>query len=409
MEVTTTDERGNTSRLGCGVLTFLIGLFCILWYPSISKPSVEFKDDASTWDRAAREGIKSALSDIARSLEVHFVVVTKAKIDPLILPAEADLATEQINAQQSWIGRQLAPRSGHSITFFFTETPRLLQVRWGRYTRHLARRVGLDYGAKYGELQRIALPPKGPPDLIAAATRIQDEITKARGSWIGNTAYKVTALVDDEIIPTIAVPKMDWWQVIASFVAVRLYNALTHLAPNFWLFSALMTLLLILPPAVLQGVYMKRGTPTATPEGVKMVMTGLPACLGTLVYFLVFLITIFPMFGFFIVSAGERREDILMAQALGLQSTLSVPRDVPWYILTLLILIVWIANGTEHAIALARDENIPGALLGILKLLVIVPIAYLMLPAWAVVIYTFLCGYYTLISLVTVAWVQRTR
>jgi hypothetical protein len=405
MEITTTDKAGNTQRVGCGVFAFLIGIFCILWNPSLSGPSVVFKDDASVWNAATRNSMTRTLSNFARSQKVHIVVVTKTKVDPLNLPAEADQALDQINAQQSWIGRTLTPRSGHSITFLFTKNPRLLQVGWGRYTRHLARRAGLDYGAKYWDLQRIALLPEGPPDLIAAATRIQNEIIKTGGSWIGNTIYKFTALVDDEVIPTIAIPKMDWWQRISSLVAVNLYNASTRLLPNFWLFSALLTLIVILPIAVLQAVYTKRGTLAAAPHEAGTVRLGLVAWVGALIYLIVFSITIYPVLGFLVVSAGGRREDLLLAQALGLQPKMSVPIDMPWYFLIPLAVVVLIAKG----IALAHDENESEEILGFGKSLIIVPIACLMLPAWAVIIYAFLCVHSAWTSIAVGVWVDRSR
>jgi hypothetical protein len=364
-----------------------------------------FKDDASIWNAAARDSLTRALSNLARSQKVHIVVVTKAKVDPLNLPEEADLALDQINTQQSWIGRKLAPRSGHSIAFLFTKNPRLFQVGWGRYTRHLARRAGLDYGVKYWDLQRIALPPEGPPDLIAAAARIQNEIINAGGSWIGNTIYKVTALVDDEVIPTIAIPKMALWQGLSALIAVNLYNAFTRLLPNFWLFSALLTLIVILPISVLQAIYTKRSAPTTSPHETGTARLGLVVWLGTLIYLVVFSITIYPVLGFLVISAGERREDLLMAQALGLQLKMSVPIEMPWYFLILLAVIVLIAKGIE----LAHDENQSEEILGFAKSLIIVPIACLMLPAWAVIIYAFLCVHLSWTSIAIVTWAGRSR
>jgi hypothetical protein len=98
------------------------------------------------------------------------------------------------------------------------------------------------------------------------------------------------------------------------------------------------------------------------------------------------LIVVYPIFGFLTISVNSRAEDLLMSKAIGIERTFSVPQQVGWGWIILLLLVTWAAK----FVPLMLTTEVDGVDLGksVLKSLLITPVAFFLLPAWLVIFYT---------------------
>jgi hypothetical protein len=379
-------ENGGTQRIGCGFLFIPLVLVFALWYPRFEQPSVYIFDDAEILSPTEEAALSASLQTFSQSLEASFSVVTVSTVSPRRLSIEADEATDRLDEEQFWLWKYLFPRSGYSITYFFSESPRLLQVRYGRYVRYQARLAGIDYGPKYNALQQLRLA-NGRPDFAAISQKIRQELELLDVPFYQSWMYKIVTLVDDEFLPLLTIPNFELWNGMASLVAIHIYNFLGHLIPNYFVFTAVLSFLIVLILFLWQPVLAAFGQPVTTPEGVMYRTNTWQGCLVYIASFTFLLVGIFPILGFLVLSGGRRVEDLVTARAMGIAVDFTVPLVLSWYWVLLLIVVTLVVNIIEKLLAIVEQDDAM-ALLGVLRLLIMVPLAYCILPAWAIVITT---------------------
>jgi hypothetical protein len=350
-------------------------------------------------------GLLELLTNRGRTLDARFIIVTASEVNPRSLSIQADRASGKLSEGQFWAWRLLFPRSGRSITYFYSQKPQLLQIRYGRYFRHLARLAGIDYGPKYKELQELRLED-GTPDFVRISEQIAARLKESDFPFYLSWTIWVATLLDDELLPLIAVPTFELWDGMSSLIAVHMYNFLGTRLPNYFVFTATLVFLILLVFSFMVPIWARFGTPVQTSEGLHYHANSLPGCLVYLASFAFLLVAVFPMFGFLVLSAGQRTEDLITTHALGIDVGFNVPHQLDWSIV-LLLAIVTIAARLPATIADIAKEDDPAAVLGLLKLLVVVPVAYCLLPGWAVVISACLASFGALFGIAFVLFSRR--
>jgi hypothetical protein len=381
-------SNGQTTKIGCGFLIVILSLVAFLWHPSFKSSTVKIFDDAEIFDSSYEQTLIKSLPKIGQELECNFVIVNKSEVRLRNIAIEADQAAKKVNEEQNWLWRKLFPLSGHSITVFYSEKPSLLQIRYGRYIQHKARIAEIDYGPKYSKLQTIKFAD-GTPNLIAIANSINNEIRISDPPFFKSWIYKIITILDLEIFQFIAMPHFELWNGMASLVSLHIFNGISYIVSNYYLFIAIIVFSLVFTFSLYELALSKFGTPVQTAEGIEY-RTSRP--LGCMVYMLCFafmIIVIYPFFGFFVISAGTRAEDLLMMQSIGLANNFVVPQKLSWYFILLAVVITFVAK-LVLTIIKSNDGQIDDADAGlsVIKSLFTLPVLYFIFPAWAVIIYT---------------------
>ena len=334
------------------------------------------------------KGAIESLGQMSKTLGATFIIVGVRDLNPRKLAVEADRASGKVDEAQFWPLRWLFPRSGNAITYFYSEKPRLLQIRYGRYLSYRARLAHLDSGPEYNALQQRTLQ-SGTPDFGAISERITRDFTSQDQElpFYRRWPLQLVMFVDDEFLPLLTMPMFELWDGMASLIAVHIYNGVGGLVPNYFLFTATMILLVMLTFWIFVPIAVRFGTPTETPEGVQYNANSVPGCLVYLAFFAFLLIAVFPLFGFMVMSANQRVEDLLTLSAIGVNVRFDVPHELSWSLVLLLMVVTLAAQLTVKFMAFSREQELSEAL-DILKTLVVIPVAYLLLPAWAVVLAT---------------------
>ncbi len=416
-------SRGEPGSGGCSLIYILIFLVYAIWHPACGTHSVHIYDDASILDPALAKKLKDALIEKSQTLGASFVLVTASEVPRRRLSVEADRALHRVDKGQFFLWRWLFPRSGHSVTYFFSGSPELLQIRYGRYMRHRARLAGVDYGPLYASLQKQKLAD-GTPDFIAISNRITQEVTSLDSPFYKSWAAKIATLLDEDVLPTLAIPYFDLWDGLFTTVTVDVYNLLGTRIPNYYAFAA--TLIFLVMVVVLFIVWggSLLGEPIPTEVGLHYRTKSLGGCLFFLTSFALLFLTVFPVFGFLILSAGQRTEDLITTRAIGITADFAVPHEIPWYYVLLMVAVTLVGRLLSWFVALVDHEERrtilarPGGghqpattpdvedhvARAFLKALVITPLAYFLLPAWAIVIPTCLFLYIGLFSIGHLIW-----
>ena len=199
--------------------------------------------------------------------------------------------------------------------------------------------------------------------------------------------YLFVTVLDDELFPLLTIPQFELWDGMSSIAALPIYNTLTHLSPNYVVFMIVLIGCAIGIVALLMPIFAKFGIKTETPDGgTHYQAKGGVGCLVYLGCFLLLLIVVYPIFGFLTISVNSRAEDLLMSKAIGIERTFSVPQQVGWGWIILLLLVTWAAK----FVPLMLTTEVDGVDLGksVLKSLLITPVAFFLLPAWLVIFYT---------------------
>ena len=133
-----------------------------------------------------------------------------------------------------------------------------------------------------------------------------------------------------------------------------------------------------------------------------------PAGCGFLLAFIAFeLVAVYPLFGLLILSANQRAEDVLALKAMGVNVGLSVPAELGWFVTLLLAGITIVARLPQQLMTNTEGDELSAA--GeVLKSLVVIPLAYFFLPAWIVVLATWLAAFAGVWWLMTIAWGARS-
>jgi len=391
-----TTHNGQSNRIGCGFLFGLIAFIFLSIYSSSNNSIVKVFDQAGIIDHFQKEKLVDSLRAIGHEIKCNFVIVSETEVNLKKLSIEAELASIKIDNEQNWLWSMLFPRSGQSITFFYSKKPSLLQIRYGRYIKHKAKIAEIDYGKKYNELQQIKLSDDT-PDFITIAQRIKHELINLEIPFYKSWIYRIAAIIDDEILPSIAIPQYEIWNGMASIFAIPIYNVFSSFLSNYYLFIGILSLTIVILFMFFNFIFALFGTPTLTSEGrVFFQTTSSLGCIIYLICFMILMITIFPFFGILIISSSYRTEDLLMFQALGLTNSFIVPQDLSWYIILIFLFITIV--GKILILPFDNEELDIGSILGFSKSLITYPIIYFIIPAWAVVIITFSIFNFALIS-----------
>jgi len=347
---------------------------------------VKFYDEESLIPQAAKDSLVQSLQEQSTSSIEHIVIVAASKVDPRQLSIEADKAAARINKEQFLLWRFFLPKNGNAVTLFYSESPALLQIRYGRFLRLKARTAGINSGSRYAQLQQLK-SADGRYDLQVIAQKIQTAMSEVHLPFYRSFTYLFVTVLDDELVPLTVIPQFELWDGMSSIAALPLYNALICLSPNYVVFTIVLIGCVVIIFALLTPVFARFGTKYEMPDGgIHYQATGGVGCLVYLGCFLVLLIVVYPMFGFLSISANSRAEDLLMSQALGLGRTFSVPEQVDWGWILLLLLATWV--GKYAPLTLVSEVDDWELCKSVLKSLLLTPVAFFVLPAWVVIFYS---------------------
>jgi hypothetical protein len=334
-------------------------------------------------DKAALESLGRA----GQALGATFVVVTAPDVDVRALAVSGDRASEKLDEGRFWPSRKAFPRSARAITFFYTERPRLLQIRYGRTFRHRARLAAIDYGPEYAALQRMARAD-GEPDLVTISERIAQELSAVKLPFYRAWTLWLVSILDDEMLPFLTMPVFEMWNGMASLVAVHIYNGLGRLTSGYFTFAAALVAVVFLPFVLFSRVFASFSTTVVGEDGPVQMANGPVGCLMVLAFMAFMAVAIFPQFGLLVLSANQRTEDLMMLQAMSVETSLVVPADLRWYVV-LVLAIVTVAGRLPPKLLAPDGADDPGTVLETAKQIFVVPIVFFILPAWTVVLITY--------------------
>ena len=282
-------------------------------------------------------------------------------------------------------GEFFCPRT--AVTLFYSESPALLQIRYGRSLRLKAKTAGIISGPGYSRLQQLK-SSSGRYELHVIAQQIQKAMSDAHVPFYKSFLYLLVTMLDDELFPLLTIPHFELWDGMSSVAALPVYNVLNRISPNYVVFTILLIGCAVGIFVLLMPIFAKFGIETERPDGGIHYQAN--SCTGCLVYLgcmLLLLIVVFPMFGFLTITVNSRAEDLLMSQAIGIERTFSVPQRVGWGWIILLLLVTWAAKFVPMMLRTQVDEL--DLAKSVLKSLLITPVAFFLLPAWVVIFYTF--------------------
>ena len=357
-------------------------LIYLLWYPSFHSPQAAIFDEAGALDAQQQSGVQQELLRRSAALSASFVVVTSKTVKPPSLAREADQASKKLDGQQSWLWRKLFPASGHSIVYFYSEEPRLLQIRFGRYVQYKARLAELDYGPKYAAMQRMATAD-GTPDFAAISSRIESEFSKLSPVFYQAWFCKLSTFIDEELLSVLLVPHFELWEGLSSIAAVPLFGWLGARCPSFLVFAITGTLVLAL--ATVAWVLMIQRVSESIAPDVGKVRGAAAAMVGAVILLAlgVFIIVLYPTLGLLKLSAGQRAEDIMSLGALGVAPTWLAPQTIGALYRWLLVGLTAVMQIPKLASEFTKG---PGETLKGLKSLFTGSLTIFLVPAWFAVL-----------------------
>lgn len=139
-------------------------------------------DDESTLPQLSKDDFRRSPSKSESSPISRVVITVKAKSDPRKIAIEGGQADAKINEDQFWLWRMFVPRSGNAVTIFYSGTPDLIQVRYGRFLQARARGAGTHSGDGYAGLQRLR-NADGSPHLLAVIRQVQSRLSETHSPF----------------------------------------------------------------------------------------------------------------------------------------------------------------------------------------------------------------------------------
>ena len=392
----------RTIGLSFILLNLFFTAFSCSSQPDVSQSFVRFYDEQSLIPQTLKDSLLQSLQEQSKSPIEHFVIVAASKVDTRKLSIEADEAAAQINKEQFWLWRIFKPKNSRAVTLFYSESPALLQIRYGRSLRLKAKTAGIISGPGYSRLQQLK-SSGGRYELKVIAQKIQKAMSDVHVPFYKSFLYLIVTMLDDELFPLLTIPQFELWDGMSSIAALPIYNALNHISPNYVVFTIVLIGCAVGIFTLLMPIFAKFGTKTETPEGgIHYQAKSGVGCLVYLGCFLILLMVVFPMFGFLTITVNSRAEDLLMSQAIGIERTFSVPQQVGWGWIILLLLVTWAAKFVPLMLTTQVDEL--DLVKSVLKSLLITPVAFFLLPAWVVIFYTCL-----VVCIAISAFVARLR
>ena len=179
-----------------------------------TKPKVQIFDSANLLQVDANDQLSASLQRLADTTGADVVVTSALEVPQWRISIEGDRAGDVIFAPDAgrWT-KFWSDEPDNDIVFFVTETPSLVQVRFGDDLEMQARAAGLDCGPLYEETQRAAMGGAATAqiDLAAAAEAIgRHWIKKEDLSWsyrwiVNATRGEIGSALDHIKLPDVGI------------------------------------------------------------------------------------------------------------------------------------------------------------------------------------------------------------